>query len=206
MKKSPSPSFASVKSPISLPSCFSIGASTMRPTSGIRQARIRSSQLSAPGPFTVYFANPEISMIPTFCRTFFASSPTVSKSVERRQENSSLNALGREPKRLFQPPGHAELRALRLQQIVDRCGFQRSRGRQFFVREPDREAAAVVFLHLGVGIGQRRPVAVARHIHRENIKARIAVDHPVGQRQTDTAALTESRPSRRRPTTGRARP
>ena len=42
------PRLASVKSPISLPSSFSIGASVMRPGFGSLQASIRSSQAAAP--------------------------------------------------------------------------------------------------------------------------------------------------------------
>ena len=60
-----------------------------------------------------------------------------------------------------------------------------------FVRITDREAAGVVFPHPGIGVLHRCVVTKAADIHRPDIKARIAVDHPVGQRQPDAATLTK---------------
>jgi hypothetical protein len=84
------------------------------------------------------------------------------------------------PERHFQPIGDAELRAPCGKQIVDRRGFQRPPGRQLLVGEADGKAARIVFPHLGVGVGHRGPVAVARHVHRPDVEAGIALDHPVG--------------------------
>ena len=47
------------------------------------------------------------------------------------------------------------------------------------------------FTHPGIGVLHRCVVTKAADIHRPDIKARIAVDHPVGQRQPDAATLTE---------------
>ena len=94
MKKPRAPRFASVKSPMTLPSSLSIGASTMRPSRGMRLASIRSSHPRAPGPVTRYFANPEVSVRPTRSRTARHSAPTCSKSTERRQENTSSTPGG----------------------------------------------------------------------------------------------------------------
>ena len=94
MNHSPSPRLASVKSPISLPSSFSIGASVMRPGFGSLQASIRSSQAAAPSPVTLYLAKFEISARPTPSRTVATSLATWEKSLERRHENSSLTPSG----------------------------------------------------------------------------------------------------------------
>src|SRR5918992_807318 len=88
------PRLASEKSPISLPSCFSIGASVMRPGFGSLQASRRSSQPAAPSPVTLYLAKDEISDRPTNVRTVFTSIATCSKSLERRHENLSLTPSG----------------------------------------------------------------------------------------------------------------
>ena len=94
MNHSSLPGLASVKSPISLPSCLSIGVSVMRPGFGSRQASMRSSQPAAPSPFTEYLAKLEISQSPTRSRTVRTSLATCSKSVERRHEKSSLTPSG----------------------------------------------------------------------------------------------------------------
>ncbi len=83
-----------MKSPITRPSSFSIGASTIRPVSGSRPASIRSSQASAPGPLTAYCAKPEMSRMPTAARTARTSAATWGKSVERRHENASRTPGG----------------------------------------------------------------------------------------------------------------
>ena len=76
------------------PSSLSIGASTMRPSRGTREDRIRSSHSGAPDPVTRYFANPEVSLRPTPSRTARHSAPTCSKSTERCQENTSSRPGG----------------------------------------------------------------------------------------------------------------
>ena len=48
----PSPQLKTVRSPLSRPSEASIGASFARPGAGRREAMIRSSHASAPGPLT----------------------------------------------------------------------------------------------------------------------------------------------------------
>ena len=102
------------------------------------------------------------------------------------------HALGRVPQRHLEPGGRAELRAARLEAVVERRGLERPAGRQLLVREADREAPRVVLLHLGVGVGLAGPVAEARDIHRPDIHAGVAVDHPVGEREADAAALAEA--------------
>ncbi len=99
------------------------------------------------------------------------------------------DAFGRIPQRHFQPKGHAPLRALRRQKVVDRRGLERPPGRQFLIGEADGKTPRIILAHLGVGVGHRRPVAVARDIHRPDVGAGIALDHPVRQRQANTAAL-----------------
>ncbi len=101
--------------------------------------------------------------------------------------------FGGEPQRHLERAGGAELGALGLQQVVDRRGHQGARGGKLFVREADREAARIVFPNLGIGIAHRGPVTEAGDIHGEDVGAGVTVDHPVGQRQADTAALAEAR-------------
>ncbi len=102
-----------------------------------------------------------------------------------------LHALGRVPQRLFHAIGDTKHRIHGLLALIDRGGAQRAGGGQFLIRETDLEPAGIVFPHPGIGIGHCRPIAIARHIHAPDIKARIAIDHPVRQRQADPAALAE---------------
>jgi len=104
-----------------------------------------------------------------------------------------LDAGRREPERLLQPPGIAEHRAHRRHAVVDRRGAERARGRQFLVGEADREAPGIVLADLGVGIGGRRPGAVAGDIHGVDVESGVAIDDPVGEREADAAALAEAR-------------
>ena len=108
-------------------------------------------------------------------RTVRTSSATCAKSVERRHENSSLTPSGANHSGTSSPIGDAPLRALGRQQVVDRRRLQRPAGRQFLVGEADRKAPRIVLAHLGVGVGHRRPVAVARNIHRPDVGAGIAM-------------------------------
>ena len=94
MKNLSSPRLDRVKSPMSFPFLFNIGASVMRPGLGIREAKIWSSQATVPSPTTEYLAKPEISIKPTPLRTDCVSSATCSKSVERRHENLSCTPSG----------------------------------------------------------------------------------------------------------------
>ena len=109
-----------------------------------------------------------------------------------RDDILGLGAVGREPQRRLQPPGIAHHSVLRDHRVVERRGLRGSRGWQFLVGEADREAARIVLPHLGVGVAQRGPFAPAGDIHAPHVEARIAVDHPVGQRQPDAAALAEA--------------
>ena len=101
-------------------------------------------------------------------------------------------ALGREPQRVFEAAVVAEHGVFRLQTLVHGCGAQRARGRQFFVREADAEAARVVFAHLHVGVGAVRPATVAGHVHGPHVGTRVAFGHPVGKREAHTTALAEA--------------
>ncbi len=109
-----------------------------------------------------------------------------------RDDVLGLGALGREPQRRLQPPGIAHHGVLRDHGVVERRRLRRPRGRQFLVGEADREAPRIVLAHLGVGVAQRRPFAPAGDVHAPDVEAGIAVDHPVGQRQPDAAALAEA--------------
>ena len=104
-----------------------------------------------------------------------------------------LDAGRREPERLLQPPGVAEHRAHTRHPVVDRRGAERARRRQFLVREADRETPGIILAHFGVGIGGRRPGAVAGDIHGVNVETGVAVHDPVGEREADAAALAEPR-------------
>ena len=103
-----------------------------------------------------------------------------------------LGAGRREPQRMLEAEGRAEHRALRLQPVVDGRHPQRPRRGQLLVREADAEAPRIVLAHLRVRVRHRRPVAEARDVHRPDVEAGIAVDHPVRQREADAAALAES--------------
>ncbi len=103
-----------------------------------------------------------------------------------------LYAFGREPQRRLQTIGGAEDGAGFLELVIDRRGQQRASARQLLIRIADGEAAGIVFAHLGIGVAERREVAVARNIHGEDVETGIAMDHPVGERQPDAAALAEA--------------
>ncbi len=116
-----------------------------------------------------------------------------------------FDAFRRIPKRYFEAPTVAHLRAFGEQLVVNRGGFAGTGGPKLFVRELDLEAAGIVFTYFLVGVFHRGPVAIARDVHRPNICARIAVDHPVGEAETYAAALRETSHNRdRTPITGHA--
>jgi len=69
---------------------------------------------------------------------------------------------------------------------------QRASSGELLVGERDAEAAGVVLAHLGVGVGQRRVVAVAGDVHAPDVGAGVAVHHPVGERQAHAAALRQA--------------
>ena len=82
-------------------------------------------------------------------------------------------------------------RAGRLQPIVDGRTAQRPGGGQLFVGIGEPEAARVVFRHLDRCISWRGKGAEARHVHRQDVLARVVVRHPARQHQADAAALAE---------------
>ena len=69
----------------------------------------------------------------------------------------------------------------------------RASGWQFFIREADAEAAGIILAHFLVRVRTRCPFAIARDIHTPDVKARIAIHHPLRERETDAAALAEAR-------------
>ena len=103
-----------------------------------------------------------------------------------------LFARGCVPQRGFHAPAVAHDRALCAHHVVQRRGLLRAGCGQFFVGEADAKAPRIVLAHLGVGVVAGGPVAVARHVHAPNVKAGVAIDHPVGERQTDAATLAET--------------
>ena len=112
----------------------------------------------------------------------------------RAMEGDRFACFGRargKPQRVLEPAVVAEHRVLALQVLVDRRGAQRPPRRQLLVREADAKASRVVLAHLGVGVGERRPVAVARDVHRPHVRPRVPVHHPVRERESDAAPLAE---------------
>ena len=116
----------------------------------------------------------------------------VVRAVERH-DVLGLRPLGCEPQRHLKPPRIAHHGALSAHDIVERRRLLRPRGRQFFVRKADGEAARIILAHFFVRVRPCRPFAVARHVHAPDIEAGIAVDHPLREGEADTAALAESR-------------
>ena len=93
---------------------------------------------------------------------------------------------------MLQPAVVAERRVGLLQPLVNRRRAQGPRGGQLLVGEADTEAARIIFAHFGIGPGHGCPIAVARHIHAPDVRARITVHHPVRQGEANAAALAET--------------
>ena len=113
----------------------------------------------------------------------------------RTPEAEMVFGLGRrgcEPQGVLEAAIIAEHRMLRLELLVDRRRSQRPRGRQLFVGKADAEAPRIILTDFRIRVGKRGPVAVTRDVHRPDIGARVAVDDPMRQRQSNAAALTES--------------
>src|ERR1700677_2595658 len=110
----------------------------------------------------------------------------------KRRVLARLDAPGCEPERILKTAIFAEYRIFRDQSVVDRSRAQWARGGQLFVWKADAEAARVILAHLGVGVGQRRPIAESGDVHAPDVVAWIALDHPVGERETDAASLAET--------------
>src|SRR5580692_590756 len=104
-----------------------------------------------------------------------------------------LSAVGREPQSVLETKCNTEDGALCLEPLIHIRRAQRACGRQLLVRKPNAEAARVILPHLGIGVGPGGPISEACNVHCPDIGARIAMNHPVSERQPDTAALAESR-------------
>ena len=97
-----------------------------------------------------------------------------------------------EPQGMLEPEARAPYRVVGGEPVVDRRGVQWPASRELLVGEGDAEPAAVVLPHLGIGVGEARPVAEAGHVHRPDVFTRIAVDHPAREGEADPAALRET--------------
>src|SRR5580704_8088585 len=69
---------------------------------------------------------------------------------------------------------------------------QRSRRREFLIWEAYSKAPRIIFSDLRVCVSERCPATVARDVHAPNIRAGIALDHPVRKREAHAAALTKA--------------
>ena len=175
------------------PSGLSIGVRAIRPGFGRRLVNSPCSHSAAPGPVTRYLAKLEHSVRPTRSRTARHSSATTGNALERRNVTSSTGSSpGRWNHSGCSSPKPAPHTAL--------CSVSRSytgvvcsgrAGGQLLVRERDPEPPAVVLPHLGVGVGERRPVAEPGDVHAPHVELGITGRHPVGQRQPDAAALRQ---------------
>ena len=96
-----------------------------------------------------------------------------------------------EPQRVLEPEPGAPHRVVLGEPVVHRRGVQRPAGGELLVRERDPEAAAVVLAHLGVRVGQVGPVAEAGDVHAPDVELRVAGGHPVGEGESDAAALRQ---------------
>ena len=110
-----------------------------------------------------------------------------------RHDILGLDAFGREPERRFQPPRISHHRALRAHHVVQSRRLLRPGSRQLFVREPDRKPPRIVLAHFLVRVRPCCPLAEARHIHAPDVETRIAIHHPLRQRQSHAAALRKAR-------------
>ena len=102
-----------------------------------------------------------------------------------------LHTVGRKPEGVLQPIGGTEHGILRRKPVIDCRLSQRTTRWQFLIREGDRETAGIVFLHLLIGVALGRVRAEARAVHGKDIHVRLTLDHPLGERETDAAALAE---------------
>ena len=169
------PSLPMVKSPISLPRSLSIGVSTMRPCAGIlfghdpRQQRLGPVAAS---PRTWHSRRSPSARRRS--RTVAHSRATCAKCVGAAEGDvlDRLGAVGREPERVLEPVALAEHGILAPSAGRRSASCAAAAPRQFLVGEADAEAPRIVLAHLGVGVGQRRPVAVARDVHRPHVEAR----------------------------------
>ena len=79
-----------------------------------------------------------------------------------------------------------------IKDVIHRCGAERARSGEFFVRVGDRKAFLVILDHLGPCIARRDPVAKPRTIHRESVALAFPLDHPLCEHQAHTAALAKA--------------
>ncbi len=82
-----------MKSPISFPVSFNIGARAIRPFLGILLVSSFSKNSLAPVPLNSCFAKPVISISPTFSRTPLTSSATTGKALDRLKVTSSIGSF-----------------------------------------------------------------------------------------------------------------
>jgi hypothetical protein len=190
--KSSSATLAMVKSPISLPNSLSIGVSMMRPSFGmVLVISMRQPGLRALAGDTVLGEVGDLGDADALAHgaDFVADVFEIVGAVEGEGVVGFFGAW-REPERRLQPPAVAhDSVVVAHHDVIKRGGLLRAGGWQFLVGEADREAAGIVLAHLGVGVAQRRPFAEAGYIHAPDVEARIAVHHPVRQRQANAAAL-----------------
>src|ERR1700684_2687344 len=93
---------------------------------------------------------------------------------------------------MLEPEARAPDRVVGGEPVIDWLGVRRPAGRELLVGEGDTEPAAVVLPHLGIGIGEARPVAEAGHVHRPDVFTWIAIDHPAREGEANTAALRKA--------------
>src|SRR5579862_4279044 len=122
-----------------------------------------------------------------------AADVTMSVRTVERHLLAGLGRRGREPQRMFEATVIAEDSVCGFETLVYRRSAQRASRRQLFVRETDAKPPRVVLAYLGVGVGECRPVTVASDIHSPDVRARIALDHPLREREPDATSLAEAR-------------
>ena len=100
-------------------------------------------------------------------------------------------AFWREVIDVFHAERAAEHCALLFPDRIGRRRMERTTSGQFLVGVTNGKAALIVLARLVACQGRRHVTAEAGHIHGEDIACRLALDHPFGQCQPDTAALAE---------------
>ncbi len=192
-KNSSSPTRATENSPTMRPCGLSIAVSAIRPTLGRRLVNNPCSQSALPAPDTLYLAKFEHSVRPTRSRTARHSSATSANALERRNVTSSTGSSPRtlEPQRMLEPEAGAPDGVVLGEPVIDGSGVKRPGGGELLVRERDPEPPAVVLAHLGVGVGEVRPVAEAGDVHRPDVHAGVTLGHPGGERQAHATALRQ---------------
>ena len=95
--------------------------------------------------------------------------------------------------RCLHAPGAAKKRAVGGQEIVHRRRLQRTARGQLFIGVGNHETPRVELpRHVAQVALLRGKGPVARHVHAEDVVARVAIDHPLRKREADGAALRET--------------